>query len=146
MVNSVEFVVFHQSKQMRELQRKDSFGLSAGSSDPPQNRSGPGTWARTLLPTTRSAMRPSAASSFATCVPKKRTRVGTPFSTAALATFAAGSIPSTGISGARSTAAGSRRCWPPRPQNCAYQGQNAPFISLQYFSQCFSHESEYEAK
>ncbi len=29
-------------------------------------------------------------------VPKKRARVGTPFSTATLATFAAGSMPSTG--------------------------------------------------
>ena len=52
-----------------------------------------GTCASTLLPRTRSAQRPSAANSFASSVPKNRTSVGTPFSTATLATFAAGSIP-----------------------------------------------------
>ena len=36
------------------------------------------------------------ASSGPSFVPKKRARVGTPFSTATLATFAAGSMPSTG--------------------------------------------------
>ena len=56
-----------------------------------------GTWASTLLPIRRSGRRPSAASCLASSTPKKRTSVGTPRSSAAAATLAAGSIPSTGM-------------------------------------------------
>ena len=55
-----------------------------------------GTCASTLLPMSRSAPVPSATSSDAVATPKKRIRVGIPIAFAASATFAAGSIPSTG--------------------------------------------------
>ncbi len=60
-----------------------------------------GTWARTLLPTIRSAPTPSETSCLASRTPKKSTRVGMPFSTAARATLAAGSMPSTGTPSGR---------------------------------------------
>ncbi len=56
-----------------------------------------GTWARTLFPSSKSACLPWARSSRAVLTPKNFTRVETPLSTATAATFAAGSIPSTGI-------------------------------------------------
>ena len=55
-----------------------------------------GTWASTLLAAIRSARRPSATSSRASSTPKNRVTVGTPRSSAAAATFTAGSMPSTG--------------------------------------------------
>ena len=53
-----------------------------------------GTWASTLLPTIRSAVRPCSSSSRASRSPKKSTTVSIPRSFAAAATLAAGSIPS----------------------------------------------------
>ena len=55
-----------------------------------------GTCASTLLPTIRSACRPSPASRVAVSLPKNSTSDGIPRSSATLATLAAGSIPSTG--------------------------------------------------
>ena len=52
-----------------------------------------GTWARTLLPISRSAGPYSAANSRAARWPKNRTTVGTPLARAAAATLAAGSTP-----------------------------------------------------
>ena len=51
-----------------------------------------GTWARTLLPITRSARRSSRTNCPASSSPKNSVRVGTCFATAAAATFRAGSI------------------------------------------------------
>ena len=56
-----------------------------------------GTWARTLLPRTRSARIPARGQVARELGPKNRQRVGIPFSTATAATLAAGSIPSTGM-------------------------------------------------
>jgi len=55
-----------------------------------------GTWASTLLPSTRSAAPNSAAIARPVASPRKSTRVGTPRASAARATLAAGSMPSTG--------------------------------------------------
>ena len=55
-----------------------------------------GTWASTLLPTTRSAWMPSVRISSAVSTPKNSAMVGMPFARAASATFWAGSMPSTG--------------------------------------------------
>ena len=55
-----------------------------------------GTWASTLLPSSRSAA-DSPASERAVSRPKNSTSVGMPFCSATFATLAAGSIPSTGI-------------------------------------------------
>src|SRR5205809_1024207 len=53
----------------------------------------PGTWASTLLPTSRSARVPSAASSRAKSEPKKRTTLGMPSARAAPATRRRGAAP-----------------------------------------------------
>ncbi len=55
-----------------------------------------GTWAITLLAMITSARRPSLRSWFASSVPKKARRVGTPRRSAAAAWSGAGSMPSTG--------------------------------------------------
>ena len=55
-----------------------------------------GTWASTLLPRIRSAWVPSRTISAAISWPKNFTSVGMPFLVASLATFTAGSMPSTG--------------------------------------------------
>ena len=54
-----------------------------------------GTWASTLLPSSRSAAR-SGPSAVAVSRPKNSTSVAMPRSSATSATFAAGSMPSTG--------------------------------------------------
>jgi hypothetical protein len=56
-----------------------------------------GTWASTLLPSSRSAGPCSAFSRAAVSRPKNSVTLGMPFSRAAAATFAAGSTPSTGM-------------------------------------------------
>ena len=56
-----------------------------------------GTWARTLLPMIRSATVPSPTSFDASSAPKNSVSVGTPFSSATLATLRAGSMPRTGM-------------------------------------------------
>ena len=61
-----------------------------------------GTWASTLLPMIRSALHAFGDQLLRRALtPKNSTRVGTPLSTAALATLAAGSMPSTGTPSGR---------------------------------------------
>ena len=94
-VNRVELVVFDQPQQMGKLERQNPSGFSRILS-PSTKSFRSGTCARHCCrePGRRSGLRPPILSP--ACVPKKLHQRGTPFSTATLATFAAGSMPSTG--------------------------------------------------
>src|SRR5713101_4395810 len=95
-VDRVKLILLHQFQQVRELEGQHPPGLSR-TFIPATKSQRSGTWARTLLPTSRSACFPCEANSVASCFPKNFTSVGTFFASAILATLAAGSMPNTGM-------------------------------------------------
>ena len=111
-VDRVELVARDEPQQVRELERDHAAAARAGSSardevveigDVGQHVVADEQVGR-ACPRRRAARRGVA--------PKNRQWSARPSATAALATLAAGSMPSTGRPRRRSTGAGSRRCWP----------------------------------
>jgi hypothetical protein len=94
-VDRVELHVCDEAQEAGKLDREDARGPSRRAR-PPTKSFRSGTWARTLFAISRSAGC-TPHSSVAASRPKNLTSVGMPRSRAAAATFAAGSIPRTGI-------------------------------------------------
>ena len=144
MVDRVVLEALEQPGQMRELERRGAAVARAGCATPATKSFRSGTCASTLLPSTRSAFRPSSDQALARARRRRSRRACRHAALLRRRGDVGGRIDPEhrNALAARSAGAGSRRSRRARPRGCRTSARAAPRSSRRSVRACSTHESE----